>query len=942
MMFLCVLMLISCAAFAGGAPARERKLLDFGWRFHLGHGTDITSDFGFGTGLPFGKAGEAVGAARGGFDDSSWRIVNLPHDWAVELDFVQNNDGLHIAHGSKPISRAYPATTIGWYRRTFDIPASDKGRRLSVEFDGVFRDSMVWLNGHLLGREMSGYSSFSYDMTDFINYGGSNVLSVRVDASHYEGWFYEGAGIYLHVWITKTAPIHNPQSGVFATSEVDANGATVTVQTEVVNDGDTAQTVGLKLALSDPNNAKIAEATTGGVHLEPWSRQVVTQKIKISDPQLWSLEKPLLYSASTSIEANGDELDSCDTHFGIRTLKWDANQGFFLNGKHVEIKGMCNHQDHAGVGSALPDAIQYFRIEKLKEMGCNAYRSSHNAPTPELLDACDRLGMLVMDENRLLDSSEDVLAQFTRQIKRDRNHPSVILWSIGNEEYEQNSPRGTAIATTLKRLCHTLDPTRLTTYAGNNGAQYEGVNSIVDVRGFNYSQDATDPYHLAHPDQFEMGSEVASTLATRGEYAKDVEKGYMPAYDIGKPDWGNTAEEWWTHFAARPYLAGGFVWTGFDYRGEPTPYGWPCISSHFGILDTCGFPKDDFFYYQAWWSGQDVLHILPHWNWPGKEGQPIDVWCHSNLDEVELFLNGKSQGRKTMNRNSHLEWKVVYQPGTLEARGYRAGKLVKTEKVESTGTAAKLVITPDRPSINADGEDVSMVTISAVDDQGRLVPFADNDINFDVEGGNIIGIGNGNPSSHEADRFVQEGRSVKIEGWQMQGITSETDPVALAATWPTAKPIDISHGASQMAPGTVAAFRTTFEAAPEMLNHHLTMSVGQIDDFGWVYLNGKLIGTTDEWDRTYSYDVSELLHVGANTLVVVVKNNGGQGGLGRGVSLGYLLPQPKYHRKLFHGLAQVIVQSTTKAGKISLTAASAGVQAAVVEIEAKPAAFRGY
>ena len=938
---LCLLCLISCVALATGVP-RERKLLDFDWRFQLGHGTDIAKDFGYGTGIQFAKAGEAVGAARAGFDDSSWRKVNIPHDWVVELDFVPEGDGLHTAHGSKPVGRSFPDTTIGWYRKSFEIPATDKGRRLSVEFDGVFRDSMVWLNGHLLGREMSGYSSFSYDMTDFINYGGQNVLSVRVDASNYEGWFYEGAGIYRHVWLTKTAPVHIPQWGVFASATVSGKTSTVTIQTEVTNDADSAQTVDLSSALLDPHGKQVAEITTGGVKLEPWSKKVFTQKIKVADPQLWSIESPHLYKVASTISAGKEQVDSFETHFGIRTLKWDANKGFFLNGKRVEIKGMCNHQDHAGVGSALPDRIQYFRIEKLKEMGCNAYRTSHNAPTPELLDACDKLGMLVMDENRLLDSSEDVLAQFTRQIKRDRNHPSVILWSIGNEEYEQGNPRGQMIATTLKRLCNTLDPTRLTTYAGNNGDQFEGVNSVVDVRGFNYGQDATDPYHKAHPTQFLMGSETASTLATRGEYAKDNEKGFMPAYDIGKPDWGNTAEEWWTHFAERPYLAGGFVWTGFDYRGEPTPYGWPCISSHFGILDTCGFPKDDFFYYKAWWGNEDVLHILPHWNWPGKEGQPIAVWCQSNLDEVELFLNGKSQGRKTMKRNSHLEWEVVYEPGTLEARGYRAGKLVKTERVESTGPGAQIVLTPDRTVIDANGEDVSMVTVSAVDEQGRLVPFADNDINFEVEGGNIIGVGNGNPSSHEADRFVQEGRAAKVEGWKMQTIANENDPLILSSDWPGAKDVDISHGAGQLAPGTYAAFRSTIEAAPDMLGHEIKMAVGQIDDFGWVYLNGKLIGTTDEWDRTYSYDVSTLLHAGPNQLVVVVKNNGGRGGLGRGVSLGYLLPQPQYHRKLFHGLAQVIVQSTTKAGKISLRASAPGLKSTAVELDAKAAAFRGY
>ena len=409
-------------------------------------------------------------------------------------------------------------------------------------------------------------------------------------------------------------------------------------------------------------------------------------------------------------------------------------------------------------------------------MGCNAYRTSHNPPTPELLEACDRLGMLVMDENRLMGSSPQLMGQFERLILRDRNHPSVIIWSLGNEEWIiQGNETGKRIALSLKHLQKKLDPTRLCTYAANNGDQYEGINSVVDVRGINYLiLGDPDRYHRDHPDQPVIGSEEASTLCTRGIYVNDKANGFMSDYDVNAPGWGTTAEKWSKYYSARPWLAGAFVWTGFDYRGEPTPYSWPCISSHFGIMDVCGFPKNNYYYYQAWWSEKDVLHIAPHWNWQGKEGQLIDVWCQSNCESVELFLNGKSLGTKTMETNSHLEWKVPYELGVLEARGWRNGKLL-TAKVETTGDPLSIRLVPDRSSILADGEDVCVVNISALDAQGREDPVADNLLRFEVRGnGNIIGVGNGNPSSHEPDKYLAGGYRRRLFAGKCQVIAQST------------------------------------------------------------------------------------------------------------------------------------------------------------------------
>ena len=744
-------------------PGRERLLADFGWRFHLGHANDVAKDFGFGRGGAFAKSGSLIGG-RGSvtaapFDDSAWTAVDLPHDWAVDLPFSDDR-GLN-AHGAKPLGRAFPETSVGWYRRTFDIPASDRGRRISLEFDGVFRDCLVILNGHYVGRNLSGYAPFRFDVTDLLTYDGKNALVVRVDATEYEGWFYEGAGIYRHVWLEKTAPLHVAHASTFVTSEVAESGtAAVTIAFEVQHEADSAP-VACQVAstIVDRDGRVVATQTSTPTAIPPWGRLLFRQRADIRNASLWSIETPNLYKVITEVRAGSDVVDRHETPFGIRTVRFDADQGLFLNDKPVKIKGTCNHQDHAGVGAGLPDRLQYFRIEKLKEMGSNAYRTSHNPPTPELLDACDRLGMLVLDETRMMDSNEEGLSQLERLVRRDRNHPSVFCWSIGNEEPEQGTERGARVAETMKRVVRDLDPTRLTTEAMNN-AWGRGLSNVVDVQGFNYRGGAAAPdfakalddYHRQHPTQPTMGTEVASTVSTRGIYANDEARGYVSAYDRNFPPWASTAEEWWSIYNARPWVAGGFVWTGFDYRGEPTPYNWPCISSHFGILDVCGFPKDLFYYYRAWWSAEPVLHLFPHWNWAGKEGQEIEVWCFTNLDRVELFVNGKSAGAQDVKKDSHLAWKVPYAPGAIEARGVANGKPL-VDRRETTGAPAKIVLAPDRVKIAGDGEDLSVVVAQIVDAAGRLVPIADNEVAFAVTGpARIIGVGNGDPSSHEPDR----------------------------------------------------------------------------------------------------------------------------------------------------------------------------------------------
>ena len=733
------------------APGRERLRLDPSWRFLLGHGADPGPEFGAGNGNAFTKSGDLFPPSNPKFDDSSWRAVDLPHDWAVDLPFV--NDPRLVSWGFKPLHRAYPDTSVGWYRKIFAIPASDVGRRLAIEFDGVFRDCMVALNGHLLGRNLSGYVPFRFDVTDVANYGGDNVLVVRVDASDHEGWFYEGAGIYRHVWLVKANAVHVPQYGTHVTSDVPASTASLHIVTEIDNEADAAVSCRVVSTVLDPAGNTAATARSAMLRVDPWGRGEARNELRIGAPELWSPDTPHLYTLVTTIEVGGATVDRYETPFGIRTIRFDAERGFLLNGQRVEIKGTCNHQDHAGVGAALPDRLQHYRIERLKEMGCNAYRTSHNAPTAELLDACDRLGMLVLDETRMFSSSDEGLSQLERMIRRDRNRPSVIAWSIGNEEWnDQGTERGARIASAMKRLVRRLDPSRPVT-AAMDQQWGKGISNVTDVQGLNYHHTSVDAWRAAHPRQPALGSEVGSTVSTRGVYVNDKEKGYVSAYDVNAPTWASLAEAWWSHYAVRLWLAGGFVWTGFDYRGEPTPYEWPCINSHFGILDVCGFPKDNFYYYQSWWSNHPVLHLFPHWNWSGREGQEIDVWCHTNLERVELFLNGRSLGARDVPRNSHAAWKVPYAPGTLEAKGYRGGQQLLVAKRETTGPATRIALRPDRDRIAADGEDVSIVAAEVMDAEGRLIPVASDEITFRVAGsGRLIGVGNGDPSSHESDR----------------------------------------------------------------------------------------------------------------------------------------------------------------------------------------------
>ena len=651
---------------------------------------------------------------------------------------------------------------------------------------------------------------------------------------------------------------------------------------------------------------------------------------------------------------DGKVVDQKETFFGIRTVGFDATNGFLLNGKHYELYRTCNHQDMAGVGAALPDALQEFRVKKLKEFGCNAIRTSHNPPTPELLDACDRLGMIIMDESRLLGSDEENLRKWKDQVLRDRNHACVGIWSVANEEFSvQSTPQAGNVARTMQNLVKSLDPTRPVTYAAPQGDTFDGINGVIEVRGWNYHPGGDmDKYHAKHPEQPNVGTEQASTVCTRGIYADDKERGYVRAYD----DRGTqTAETWWSYFADRPWLSGGFVWTGFDYRGEPTPYAWPCVNSHFGILDTCGFPKDNFYYYQSWWTTNIVLHLLPHWNWPGKEGQEIRVDALSNCEEVELFLNSESLGKQPMKRNAKLSWKVKYAAGTLSVKGYNGGQVVAEQKVETTGNAAAVQLTPDRATINADGEDVSVVTVSVADAQGRIVPTAGNKINFSIEGaGKILGVGNGDPSCHEPDTFVAlpPVKTMAVNGWRWKlaevsakgALVPEYAPDFDDAGWNTIKPkTDGDTGDLVLNEGQTAVFRAHVTLTEDDLNNPgVQVRFGGIDDHGWIFVNNKRVGQSTDWEAQPVYDIKKALHAGDNVIAVGVLNESGMGGLNPNVNV-ELIGKPvasAWSRSVFNGLAQVLVQSAKDAGEIKLTASADGLQPVTISLTAQPASPR--
>ena len=758
---LCLLLLAASICFANSRPGKTVSF-NHDWRFHLG---------------------DVANVQAAGFDDSQWRQLNLPHDWSIEGEFSENAPS-GTGGGALPGG-------LGWYRKTFTIPATAKGKLIFIEFDGVYRNSEVWINGHYLGKRPYGYSSFEYELTPYLVYGAKpNVIAVKVDNSQQpNSRWYSGSGIYRNVWLTTLDPVHVEHWGTYVTTpDVSEQSATVAIKTKVNNDSNSAAPVNLTTIIQDANGREVARASetnvaAKGAHAE------VSQTLKVPAPLLWSDERPYVYEVVSQLEQGGRVVDRYETPLGIRTFRFDVEKGFFLNGKSVKIRGTCNHHDLGSLGTAVNTRAIERQLELLKAMGVNGLRTSHNPPAPELLEIADRMGVIVMDEafdmwkiektkfDYHLDWDQWHKRDLEDMVLRDRNHPSIFIWSIGNEVMEQwnKNPDGGTISRELVGIVRNLDRTRPTTSACNGVSRDNKVltEGDLDLVGTNYAHKRLPEFAQMFPGRPIIGTETNSSLHSRGSYRmpsdeilrwprKDEEilkispTYECSAYDNSTAYWGSAHEETWKLVKNHDFFSGMFIWTGWDYIGEPTPFPWPAISSYFGIIDLAGFPKDPYYFYQSEWTNKPVLHIFPHWNW--KPGEQVDVVAYfNNADEVELSLNGRSQGTKRKQGDDmHVFWRLKFEPGILQAVSRRNGQIVLADTIQTAGPPARIVLLPDRRTIKADGTDLSFVTVRVEDKNGILVPAADNLIKFEVTGqGFIAGVDSGNQISHESFKASQ-------------------------------------------------------------------------------------------------------------------------------------------------------------------------------------------
>ncbi|REG96424.1 glycoside hydrolase family 2 TIM barrel-domain containing protein [Flavobacterium aquicola] len=723
---------------------------------------------------------------------TAWRTLNLPHDWSIEGKFDEKSAA---GYGGGALNGG-----LGWYKKTFKVALENKEKITAIVFDGVYKNSQVWINGHYLGKRPNGYIGFQYDLSPYLNYGDkTNEIIVKVDNSKQpNSRWYSGSGIFRNVWLETTDKLHVDQWGTYITTpKVTADKASVKIETAVKNQNSVSKNAIVTTAIFK-NDTKVTSVTQN-ITIAANANQVLNQDLIVNSPILWSDEKPELYTAVTTISIDNKIVDEYKTSFGIRYFKFDLNKGFLLNGKQVKIKGVCMHHDLGPLGSAINTRAIERQLEILKEMGVNGIRTSHNPPAPELLDLCDKMGFIVMDEafdmwkkaKNKFDYSVDWDKWHVRdlqdQILRDRNHPSIFMWSIGNEIPEQWSDEGPVIAKELSAIVKKLDTTRLVTAAMNPAVnmkidevtlQFEkndtyfnkiAASGALDIIGYNYAHQTFEHHQKNFPNVPFIGAETTSALETRGYYdaVSDVNKKWpvrwdkkftegnpdntVSAYDQVQTPWGSTHEATWKVIKKHDFLSGMYIWTGFDYIGEPTPYEWPSISSYFGIVDLAGFPKDVYYMYQSEWTNKTVLHIFPHWNW--TEGQNVDVWAYyNNADEVELFLNGKSVGTRSKKGDDlHVMWRIPFQAGTLKAVSRKNGKTVLESEIKTAGNSSQLKLTADRSTIKADGYDLSFITVDITDANGVLSPKANNEIQFSLKGnGKIVGVCSGDPVSHES------------------------------------------------------------------------------------------------------------------------------------------------------------------------------------------------
>ena len=746
MIALCMLLLLQ----------RQTANFDHGWRFHLG---------------------DVPGAQDPALADRSWRTLDLPHDWSIEGEFSEQNPA-GVGGGALPGG-------VGWYRKTFAVPVADSGKRVFVEFDGIYRNSEVWINGQYLGKRPYGYSSFQYELTPHLRYGTRNVIAVRVDNSEQpNSRWYSGSGIYRHVRLVMTDPVHVDHWGTYITTPVvSADSSHVTIHTRLRKERQVEQPIVLNTVVYDSAGREVAAVSTMG-RIPGDSVAELVQDLTISRPVLWSLERPYVYRAVSRVTCGNRVCDIYTTPFGVRSFEFRADSGFFLNGRHVKIRGVCLHHDLGALGAAVNTRAIERQLEIMKAMGANALRTSHNPPAPELLDLTDRMGFIVLDEafdmwrkektkfDYHLDWDAWHVRDLSDMVLRDRNHASVFMWSIGNEVMEQwtnGDSTAAPIARELAGIVRALDPTRPITQAANNGSPQNPVfhAGALDLLGHNYHHEVWADFPAQYPGGKFIITEAMSALNSRGVYEQPSDsvasyetpyvknhgpqpnKDYrLSSYDDRKAFWGSLHEESLRLFERYPFLSGIFVWQGIDYLGEPTPYEWPARSSYFGVVDLAGFPKDPFYLYQSVWTDRPMLHLFPHWNW--KSGDTVDVWAYTNAEQVELYLNGALMGVRRKEGNvGHMMWRVAYRRGTLRAVARSGGLVTATAVVRTTGAPTRIALAPDRARIRADGDDLSFVTVTAQDRRGVAVPTAEPLIRFRVSrGARIVGVDNGDQISH--------------------------------------------------------------------------------------------------------------------------------------------------------------------------------------------------
>ena len=727
----------------------------------------------FNSGWKFTR-GDIKNAQSYDFDDSGWRKLDLPHDWAIEGPFSKE---VYYQGGFLP----YPG--VGWYRKSFEV--TEEGKIVLLEFDGVMKDARIWLNGEYVGGWAYGYSSFSFDITKYLKLNQENVIAVRVENVDYSSRWYPGSGIYRNVWLTITSPVHVAHWGTFVTTPVVTDKKTmVSVETWIENQSQKAKEIVLETTIVD-HVGNVVSVDTQSEHIEKNGRYKFEQELEIQNPSRWDVDDPYLYAVISRIKQDGIVIDDYETPFGIRTFRFDADNGFFLNGRSLKIKGVNMHHDLGPLGAAVSNRATERQLEIMKAMGANAIRTAHNPPSPEQLDLCDRMGILVMDEsfdewrkpkwnvqksyNVLFDewAEKDMRAL----IKRDRNHPSVILWSTGNEVPELGTADGKKSTKLLADICREMDPTRPMSSGIHLSIELDReLMDMFNVAGFNYWHDKLEDLHKTYPDKPLLVTEASAVLSTRGEYHFPVERIYrkynheslqMSSYDLINTGFGALPDVEFKLQDDFSWLAGQFVWSGFDYHGEPDPYEdmWPAHSSYFGIVDMCGFPKDRYYLYQSVWTDEPMIHLLPHWNWEGREGEITPVFCYTNCSSAELIVNGKSLGKREKKAGEYrLKWNdVVYQPGSIKAVGYdKQGRALCEKEIMTAGQSNKIELISDRKTIQADGENLAFVTVRITDKEGNFCPRADNLINFQIEGeGTITCVGNGDPTSLESYLFNQ-------------------------------------------------------------------------------------------------------------------------------------------------------------------------------------------